>query len=99
MSDSIFFKVFASGAAGENPAVFANAGDADWTHAVDQAVLHQCVPLFRQYLRDVDALRLLPEVAREQLEYLTRYSGITNLQGLHQLHELMARLNGEIPLI
>ncbi len=99
MPNSVLFKVFALRAASEAGAALSSIEPGEWSHAVDEALLHQCAPMFREHLRELGLLNSLPVEVQEQLAQLTRYTAMSNLQGVHQLHELMARLNGQAPLI
>ena len=101
MPDQAFFKVFATDASAASglQGAFANMDPSAWNRAVDAAVLHQCAPLYRERLSELGLLHCLPGEAQDRLTQIARETALSNLQGLHQLHELMALLQQRAPLL
>lgn len=99
MSDDAFFDIFAARRPEGAAAVPCRLDDAGWQRTVELALRHKCAPMLRERLRLLGLLDRVPEPVRQRLAQIARRNAARNLKRFHQLAELGARLDRDVPLI
>jgi hypothetical protein len=77
----------------------ASPAAAEWREALQQAVLHQCAPMFRERLRRSGRLDAVPGDVCDRLAELTRETVVKNFKGTLQLKRVIGVLDPAVSLL